>query len=74
MPRKGMSKCFKTHCWRQRGGREVAVPPPKSADEPQKTVVVEHSHGFTATFSTKGTLGPGVEQRGECFLPALLPF
>ena len=47
--------------------------PPK-ADEPPKTVVVEHSHGFTATFSPKGTLGPGISQRGECFLPALLPF
>jgi hypothetical protein len=47
--------------------------PPK-AKEPQKTVVVERRYGFTATFSTAGTLGPGVSQRGECFLPALLPF
>jgi hypothetical protein len=47
---------------------------PKDEEEPPKTVGVEHSRGFSVSFSPKGTMGPGISQRGECAVPALLPF
>jgi hypothetical protein len=48
--------------------REVAKRWPSlspKAEEPQKTVVVEPSRGFTATFCTAGTMAPGISQRGD---------